>query len=631
MHPTNLNQLISRGLAFIASSQPSDGGFQSVISPDKSLRHKPVLCRTTLFASLIMGSLTEIPGAAKIQQNAAGFLKQQLSPNLSLNYWDRTSSLYKSRPYPDDLDDTFIGLAALWQYDKNFFSGADYASIVRLLTAGEVKTGGPYRTWLVNPGSSKEWNDVDIAVNTNVAYFLTLLDVNLPQLVELIDNGILSHQLTSPYYPNIYPILYFICRNYRGSCSKELLKLLADSRPNNSHDIALILSSLIRLKGNPGLSEKLFNRLLTQQQADGSWDGHSFCVDSIIDKAPYYNGSAAATTALCLEALYAYQQTCITKPIPKLAAYQPAINNVTIKLGRLPNAELRDNCNDILGRVLNGENDEQVLGLAWVVANACGLKLEPYILNNFSQISLWGWMAYTIYDSILDKSSDTNLLPGANVCLRNLTSLIINTLPNNQDFQNETTTIMDRLDAANAWEMTHCRNIFTKSNLKYNTLPDYSDNWQLADRSLGHTIAALGVLYAAGFESNSVQMVTLRNFCKHYLIARQLNDDAHDWEDDLQAGHINAAAVIILSKKPKLKQIEFKRHSAMLRGTFWNETIINMHDLIFQHTAAARSALLICPNFFNAQVMDDLLLPLENSASAALKQRSLAKDFIKSI
>src|SRR5690606_507803 len=123
-----------------------------------------------------------------------------------------------------------------------------------------------------------------------------------------------------------------------------------------------------------------------------------------------------------------------------------------------------------------------------------------------------------------------------------LASTLLGVLPDDKKFHREVEKIMNRTDAANAWEIMHCRGEIENNALRIKKLPDYGDYWQLADRSLGHTVAVVGVMHAAGQKNTK----NICDFFKHYLIARQLNDDAHDWEEDLAKCHVNAVAARIL-------------------------------------------------------------------------------------
>src|SRR5262249_49160595 len=130
----------------------------------------PLTYRTTFFTSNILAALavTHDPALFEVKQKSVGFLLNQKSPQWSFNYWDRQSPEFRELPYPDDLDDPFCALAALTATDPQLITGQALAHAVNLLTATEVKPGGPYRTWLVTAAAEAVWQDVDLAVNANV-------------------------------------------------------------------------------------------------------------------------------------------------------------------------------------------------------------------------------------------------------------------------------------------------------------------------------------------------------------------------------------------------------------------------------------------------------------------------------
>ena len=76
---------------------------------------------------------------------------------------------------------------------------------------------------------------------------------------------------------------------------------------------------------------------------------------------------------------------------------------------------------------------------------------------------------------------------------------------------------------------------------------------RLCDKSLGHVLPALAVLFSLGYAPDSIAVDATVSFFKNYLAARQLHDDAHDWKDDLMHGRINAATT-------QLIRIFYKKH-----------------------------------------------------------------------
>jgi hypothetical protein len=108
--------------------------------------------RTTFFPSLILLALSHFdqPEAQHIKRRTAQFLLKQKSDGWSFNYWDRKSAASRAQPYPDDLDDSFTALAALWHYQPTLIDGKALAAAAKLLIATERQEGGPYKTWLVD-------------------------------------------------------------------------------------------------------------------------------------------------------------------------------------------------------------------------------------------------------------------------------------------------------------------------------------------------------------------------------------------------------------------------------------------------------------------------------------------------
>ncbi len=203
-------KIIDKGIGFLAKSQQKNGSFLSLSTPSKRSFKNAKKYHPTFPSSLILSclcSLEETAGIKQIKDKLTIFLLSQKNKHWSFNYWVRNSQEAQKLPYPDDLDDTFCALSALFQHNPKLIDGSAMAKIVTLLTAVEEKEGGPYRTWLVSQDADKIWKDIDLAVNSNIAYFLLLQDISLPNIDILIESAIETKNYTSPYYPSIYPII----------------------------------------------------------------------------------------------------------------------------------------------------------------------------------------------------------------------------------------------------------------------------------------------------------------------------------------------------------------------------------------------------------------------------------------
>ena len=621
------------GLAYIRRRQRPDGGFAAYEIKRPTKRY-----RTTFVTSLIGLALQEVEESDPIRERLATFLLTQKSSDWAWNYWDRDSIHARQMPYPDDLDDTFLALTYLWHQDSTLFTPEVMAHIANLLFVTEIQPGGPYVTWVADETADHVWRDVDPIVNGNIASFLAIQGVELPGIEELVETAIKSDTLTSPYYPNLLPGAYLTARWYKGVQRDKLRDMILAGRKGvlewgTAHETALAVCALLRLDYPAEELETAIEYIRKSQHSNGSWEmGSMYIVD-----VEY--GSPALTTALCLEALALYHKADFRDGEPSLQqeqdpAYEAVISEVQSTIASLSQPELAQYASLLLQRILAQDGDRQIVLLSRLVQRVVGKNVDEGVLHSLAIISVWGWMAYTAFDDFLDDEGDSRILPSAVFAHRYMMANITTTLPRVSAFTAEVMDILGRIDGANAWEVGHCRGMITGNVLTINELPDYENFWQLADRSLGHAIAAVGVLYAAGYTSASSEMTALRDFFRHYLIARQLNDDAHDWQDDLRRGHVNAVAVLVLQKwcdgsknRSFTKGIDLKRHGDRLRLIMWEEVISNVCGIIEQEIEQARRAVRGVPTL-DGELLCVLLNPLERATKDALQARDDALEFI---
>ncbi len=661
---SGIDKATSRGLRFIKKQQLLNGSFDSFCTSDQVTFPKKSLHRTVFIPACIALALQslkndEVKGGmvSPVINKIAAWLMTQKSDGWSFNYWDRSSQLYKQRPLPDDLDDTFCALSVLWNYDRSLFNGEVLAHIAHILFQTEKREGGPYKTWLAGPKASKEWLDIDPAVNANIAYFLSLQDVELPAIKAYLEGCIQSNKMTSIYYPFDYPVLYFLARSYHGEMIEKLNNLILrrqkSGRWHNELNTALSISALCRnwLKSPQSSSlgmisslQPSIDYLLSAQGKDGGWPARAFCIDTRRKgQEPINAGAASLTTALCLEALNLYKriyniylaggpQATLSQ---KESYYLELQKQFTKQIYEIENKVLRKDVMRIYGRIIERDANKQIGLLPYLVAQAADIKLEKSLLFSLSAINLWGWMAYTTYDDFLDNQSGPALLPAANYCLLKLHKTILESMPDNPVFQAEAFEILESIEAANAWEIANCRGEIKKQQLLIAKLPHYGTYQQLADRSLGHAIPALGVLYASGFKSGSEQVRALCTFFKNYLIARQLNDEAHDWEDDLKVGHVNAVAVQILhTRKPNKSKdwsINLEKDLSELRSIMWATVILDVCNQVEKHIKQARKAINQTEIFIDKAIFWEMLRPLEKAVEESRLQHTKALEFIKAL
>jgi len=594
-----MKNIINRAIDFIKDQQRIDGSFLSLSSPNKDSFIKSRKYNSVFPSSLILSCLTLNKESKEIKNNLVNFLLSQKSEYWSFNYWKRNSKENIKLPYPDDLDDTFCALSAIYINNPKLIDGAVIAKVVTLLTAVEKKEGGPYRTWMVSESVDEVWKDIDLAVNSNIGYFLSLQEVELKNINKLIETAIKNQEFKSPYYPSDYSVIYFISRFFK---SEKLIEIILAKKNkgywNNPLETALAITSLINLGADIKNLESGINYLIKNQKKNGSWKTGAFCIDPAIDRKTYYAGSPALTTAFCVEALEKYSCLSVNKYIDLKDEKAERIHQEILKIAKKRISFLTD--------IPEKHYKKGITLLPYFFAKSLGKngeKVSEKIIIECGLANLYGWIAYTIYDDFFDNEGNKKLLSTANVCLREVARIYNNILPKTE-FSDVFNRTMDDIDEANYWEIVNCYDD--------KKLADYKDYSQLAKKSLGHALGPIAILYSLGFNKDSLEVKNIWNFFKNYLIARQLNDDAHDWEDDLKRGFLNPVSVEILKKTSNKK--EFKE-------IFWKEVLLEMAKIILKNTTKARKEIEKIKLLEKPELILNVLQEPEQAAKKAIDEQ----------
>ncbi len=647
---TKVQKIIKPSLDYLVHSQQSDGGFLSFSSPSRKPFSPKSTYRTTFITSLILTALSSLPQSKAqktIVSQGIAFLLREKNEHWSYNYWSRVSEEAKEQPYPDDLDDTFCALSAITHHAPELLDGRAFAHITSLLTTVETREGGPYRTWLVPKSAAAHWKDVDLAVNSNIAYFLSLHDISLPNLTQFLEEAIVHAEYASPYYPSPYPLIYFVGRAYQGN-NVSLIRdyLLArqeknGSWNNNPLDTALSMTTLLRL-GVPDLQLSSAIEYLLAHYKDNHWPAIGFCLDPAQAGTTHYAGSEALTTAFCLEAFNLYtdrHKRKLTAPsnTARDKIYQAIEKAIHKRLDQL-SPELKKQAQPRFDQIKLIDQHSPIILLPFFWHQSLGPqgeRVSPNLVVELGVTSFWGWLAHTVFDDFLDEEGKVEELPLATLALREMVSGFTAILPTNKDFHDFAQQILDQLDAATTWEVTHTHLGPLNKPLDWHTLPLPPQNHfsHAVDRSLGHAIASAAVFFASGYTVTSPKIKLLINFFRHYILARQLNDDAHDWEDDLRRGHVNSVAGLILQEViPTLphRRLSFKSVLKRSKEYFWHETIAVVSKKVLTEASRARLTLKKMDLTGITDPLLDLLISLERAAYQARDEQIQTKQFLAS-
>jgi hypothetical protein len=235
--------------------------------------------------------------------------------------------------------------------------------------------------------------------------------------------------------------------------------------------------------------------------------------------------------------------------------------------------------------------------------------------------NVYCWLAYSAYDDILDEDANSQLLSLANITHRQGLWHYQKAILEARHFESIKLAFRT-IDEASAWEMSTARCVVRDDMLVLAKIPDYADLKQLANRSFAHVC---GPLYLAQLANlGTEQQHALRRAFKHFIIARQLNDDAHDWQKDVRAGRLTYVVVRLLQDlKMTPGSHAFAAFLPAMRQLFWQHQSTAISQLISEHVALARQYFATSQCLTPANKIYDLLDSLENTAlrSQALRQK----------
>lgn len=654
--PTHLATALTQGLAFLTSQHNSDGSFPAESSPSPTDFSETRSQATTFAPATIALSLsqlrsslpptTTLPYLNGLLKRTTSWLQTQRSPAGTWNYWSTASKHSTEHHLPDDLDDTALALAALWTTHPQTATGGELALLMHLLTILETHEGGPYQTWCVAPTAAPTWHDVDLAVNSNLARLLRVFDLSLESIDQLATDAITTSQLTTRYYPDESFLWYSLSAWYQGEAKDTLKQHIISSLPLLANRPILYsawsLTALTHLQAPPDILRSLSQTILTAQQR-GAWPAAAVCLDMHQHGSRRYLGSSSLTTAFCLEALALCHQFLnqsqrdgTTPEAEDVSQFRSLVlRQLNERLTKLP-SPLTTQIDSLLNRLQTLEQSHQVATSPYLLRQALGKHahtLPPHVLVTLAQANCFGWLAYSLLDDAQDipstesKNSQatkkataplpvlpSHALPLASTCLRYTLSLFSHALSYKSGFLTHLHRTFDTMDATQRWELTTARATLQKNRLLLPTsLPNYESLDHLAHKSQASTLASTAVLYSLDYTHQDTAVQEWLTYQHHWLIARQLHDDAHDWEADLIQGHLTPvvtwllqAHLTSLSKSPTFISLTPKRLQ-LLRTLFWKEVL----PLVCQHThhhlelargALTRHPLLTHPKFFLAQL-----------------------------
>ena len=299
------------------------------------------------------------------------------------------------------------------------------------------------------------------------------------------------------------------------------------------------------------------------------------------------------------------------------------------ELARLPEPS-RAQALAMLARVEAADASGEIAHIArYFNASLPGSAASRAELTALGKANIYCWIAYMMYDHIIDGQASPGGLPVANICMRRSYDIYLAASPSPGALRT-TRTAFDGTDQANAWELAHARTRpGAAGRIIIPSLPNYEGGLVLARRSLPHILGPL-LLTARLHGVTPGQRRYLDIAWSHYLIAKQLSDDIHDWKDDLAQGQLTFVICHMLEQLA-IAPGSYRRTDMMqrLQAYFWQSAMRDISGGIIQHLNQARqsfSASTVCRQSPGLQALLDRI---ERSTRQSLRQRDGYERFLR--
>jgi len=531
---------------------------------------------------LIADALKNTSKARELRSLIIKELTKEKSENSSFNYWLRDSEKFMSEPYPDDLDDTFCAWAAIRNFDQSFVNGKVLADLTAILLKLQKSDAGPYFTWIVEEDPNNNWKDLDFAVNSNIAYFLSLEEISLKALINFLEEKIKKDDYSSVFYKGEAPSIYFLSRFYQGKEKNKIKKKIESllSKENSILELVFLLIAALNFGFFDLVTDKHLKRIINFQAEDGSYQACDFYFyqdpDDNENKSSYIKDEVI-TTAFVLEFLSLYQQYFLKKNNDSnldflLVDEERLVKKLDEKLLLVRNLELRNEISSLAKVIISKDSDGFILFLATLLAKSLNLEVNDAFLIDLALINLFAWVAYTIYDDHNDQEETKNALPVANVSWQLLCDSLLSLEVEDQVWGNFFSLSLE-METANYFELKKLRfDTLPWKNLKSLSEADFSDF--LYKKSIAQFLTIDILLGKIKFDKRSEQYQKIKKFIENLIKIRQLNDDHHDWQEDLGKGQINSAnyqLLKLISKKKNRDQLLKKDKGNQLAVIFWEK------------------------------------------------------------
>jgi hypothetical protein len=431
-----------------------------------------------------------------------------------------------------DAYEVYSALSALWRYNSACVAGEWLAGAIGRLLQSEVQPGGPYYTD----------NMIAVAANAQIGIFISQVAQPLPNVNRLLANVIALERFDNTKLTS-FGLLYLLAR----ACDGDKLRQYARNNWQHNDDWQTPwhkVVGLVILKDSVQRSkiEQTLLAVCQQQHPSGFWGA-----EPLVKDVPQDQCSRLVTTALIVEALCNYLYPPAKDSPGAWQQSRQIVARAATEIFSMHSEPLRSSALAAVNRVCAADENFEITLLPQFFGHA--LNVSEHCNNAYytklGLANVYMWTAYTIYDDFMDDEGVPAELPVANLAMRASLDCFRAALPDDAHFQRYVGAVFARMDEANAWEINHCRFAVQGKKITIAELPKYGQCTVLAARAFAHALTPMAVL-AHSPKGAKQPRHHIEIAFQHYLIARQLNDDLHDWVKDMQAGQASYVVTAIL-------------------------------------------------------------------------------------
>lgn len=518
----------------------------------------------------------------------------------------------------EDLNRVFWVLYGLYKFDPQLIDGAWLAYAIKRLTKSELKAGGPY-------GSAK--NSVETITNGLIAAFLVQYEVSLPNVEKYITkvlDSVNRKKMNTSMLCFMYVVAPILNKKNKQRILAELNKLKPKNLENSAHS-AVYISTVLKIEPKSNINPYVEHLLLQIDNKDSDKGTFNFSEKNTTSKMIVRNG-------LIVEALsyYILAHTKKTKKTQSSILYKDVCRRTKSELASLPSPLDKTSLNMWRQMIIADKNHEIVLMPKFFAETLIGCP--DYLMaqcNNLGTANFYNWISTVIYDDFIDEEGSPGLLPLANITHRSSLQIYNEVLADTPYFNAYVEKLYRKVDTANAWEVANTRAEVNKGKISITNLPVYEERELLADRALGHVIGPILITMRLP-KIQPEQIKAIEQAMKHYLIARQLNDDLHDWRKDLQAGHLSSVLTDMLDGiEVRTGVHDLEELIPKLEDYFLKRGLKIACQKLLEHISSSRRALNASMIVKNKGGFILLLDNLQISAEDALLVALNRQDFVK--